>query len=519
MSSPFENLVRFNTTTTGTGPLTVGSAVSGFFTPAQAGTPDQAVRVYAIRDGANSEMGWGIYTSSGTTLTRNVTVSNTGGTAGTSSISLSGSAQVFFTPRAGDIGPPLNSPLKRLAQMGDDHIVCGYATSTQVGYYSNAIGMSLALSGGRLYLDPRLDKAVAGNRTDQMVARFDADIMANLDKFDILILSGGANDYSSVTPANTIANIKWMMNRVLPFGKIVVYICQPPRNDGIAQAGLYQLAYVNQSISEYCRTQNRIIYIDDWRDGVNPTDAAGGPQTVMTTDGLHRSSFANWFCARQIWSALESVTGPAVALWTNPNDVYSATDNPTGNAIVNPRLTGTSGSVAGTGGVLPGSYNMNKWQGTSPLSAITSSVVANTDGSTGNYMQTSFSASAASANETFDINCYNDTAPVGIAVGDNFRGQIELEMPAPLVNIKDITLTLLVLLNDYSTSLLMLSHQFIANKIPSITIGQKVLLQTPIGTLPTGGVDVLFILSQTYDATTTASGIIRMSAPVIRKIV
>lgn len=92
------NLARMTTATTGTGTITLGSAVSGYLTFAQAGASSGDVVSYAINDGANSEIGTGTYTTSGTTLTRTVTKSTNSNTA----ISLSGSAQVFITARAED---------------------------------------------------------------------------------------------------------------------------------------------------------------------------------------------------------------------------------------------------------------------------------------------------------------------------------------------------------------------------------------------------------------------------------
>lgn len=93
------NLARMTTATTGTGTITLGSAVSGYLTFAQAGISNADVVSYAISDGANSEIGTGTYTSAGTTLTRTVTKSTNSNTA----INLSGSAQVFITPRAEDL--------------------------------------------------------------------------------------------------------------------------------------------------------------------------------------------------------------------------------------------------------------------------------------------------------------------------------------------------------------------------------------------------------------------------------
>lgn len=93
------NLAKVTTATTGTGTITLGSAQTGFLTFAQAGVTDGQVVSYGIRDGSNSEVGYGTYTASGTTLTRNVTTSTNSNNA----INLSGSAEVYITARAEDI--------------------------------------------------------------------------------------------------------------------------------------------------------------------------------------------------------------------------------------------------------------------------------------------------------------------------------------------------------------------------------------------------------------------------------
>lgn len=90
------NLARMSTATTGTGTITLGSAVTGFLSFAQAGISDGQVVWYAIKDGSNTELGYGTYTSSGTTLTRNVVTSTNSNAA----INLSGSAEVAITPSA-----------------------------------------------------------------------------------------------------------------------------------------------------------------------------------------------------------------------------------------------------------------------------------------------------------------------------------------------------------------------------------------------------------------------------------
>jgi hypothetical protein len=110
------NLVKVTTATVGTGTMTLGSAVSGFLTPALAGAVTGATYSYGITDGTNSEAGYGVWTSGTNTLTRTVLASTNSNAA----ISLSGTAKVYFTPTSRDFdnivtdsitlgGPPDNT--------------------------------------------------------------------------------------------------------------------------------------------------------------------------------------------------------------------------------------------------------------------------------------------------------------------------------------------------------------------------------------------------------------------------
>lgn len=100
------NRAKMGTSTTGTGTITLGSAITKYQTFAAAGASDADVVRYVIEDGDAWEIGEGTYTTSGTTLSRTLLESSTG-----SLLNLTGNAEVFIDAAAEDVsaGPTVTT--------------------------------------------------------------------------------------------------------------------------------------------------------------------------------------------------------------------------------------------------------------------------------------------------------------------------------------------------------------------------------------------------------------------------
>lgn len=159
------NLARMTTATTGTGTITLGAAVVGALSFSSAGVSDGENITYAIQDGSNSEIGRGVYTASGTTLTRSVLKSTNSNTA----ISLSGSAEVFITPAAEDL-LDASPPGGRLTLTTATPRLTSTVSAATTIYYSPYVSRFVPLYNGTSFdmydIGGELKNATANTTTD-----------------------------------------------------------------------------------------------------------------------------------------------------------------------------------------------------------------------------------------------------------------------------------------------------------------------------------------------------------------
>jgi len=157
------DLVRVVTSTTGQGTITLGPAVDGFLTFAEAGVQNGDVVSYGLRtlDGQHAEVGEGTYSSSGPTMTRSVSASTNGGDP----IDLDGPAVIFITPRAVDfllaavaadfrVGTALNKALTPKAVWDGAEYVSLTDASTIAVDMSAGFNFQVTLGGNRTLGNP-----------------------------------------------------------------------------------------------------------------------------------------------------------------------------------------------------------------------------------------------------------------------------------------------------------------------------------------------------------------------------
>ena len=146
------NRAKMDTSTTGSGTITLGSAVDGYQSFADAGVADSDVVQYVIEDGNSWEIGTGTYSATGTSLTRTPSESSNAGAA----ISLTGAAEVFITAVADD--------LNRLQNAGSTKVE---ATSTGATVTGN-IAVTGTVDGRDIASDgSKLDGIESGATADQ----------------------------------------------------------------------------------------------------------------------------------------------------------------------------------------------------------------------------------------------------------------------------------------------------------------------------------------------------------------
>lgn len=141
----FINRAKQETATTGTGPITLGTAPSGFQTFADAGAVDGTALPYVIEDQGAWEIGLATPSASATVLARTVIETSNPGNA---ALNLSGNAVVYSGPSAVDFAPINDAAASAWQTWSSEKIASAIAarqlSATSVSHVSGVIDVDVA---------------------------------------------------------------------------------------------------------------------------------------------------------------------------------------------------------------------------------------------------------------------------------------------------------------------------------------------------------------------------------------
>lgn len=350
------NRAKMDTSTTGSGTITLGSAVEGYQSFADAGVADSDVVQYVIEDGSSWEIGTGTYSATGTSLTRTPSESSNAGAA----ISLTGAAEVFITAVADDLNRLQNAGTTKVEATSTGATVTGDLAVT-----GTVDGRDIASDGSKL------DGIESGATADQSASEIltaiktvdgsgsglDAD---TLDSYHATDFVGAAGDtmtgdllvQSDIKATGQIRATGWWNTNTGTTGSGIAteigvsngegYILSYNRDN--ATYGDLNFAAVNFNFDERGGTTT-IEGNEIWHAG---NDGSGSGLDADTVDGLHESTFMrksanahlnmNNYTLQNVNDITFNDPGPNEGLrWLGGNDwrIYESPDDLTTNSAGN----------------------------------------------------------------------------------------------------------------------------------------------------------------------------------------
>lgn len=240
---------------------------------------------------------------------------------------------------------------------------------------------------------------VSGERTDEMLARFDEDVLAYNPGW-VHIMAGLNDIQRGDSSETTIFYLRSMYQRALQNGIRVIASTILPSvviNNSVRRT---KLAQINQWIKSYARATPGMVLSDAYIAWADP--ATGDPASGLTGDGTHPTNFG----ARAIGQCIAAAMAPEIGV--QPQFVQSVNldfFNAIYNGMANGNnASGTNGYVNATGftGNGPDGWT-NVRSGTS---TAVSSKVARTDYRQGTFAQ--LAATIVGNNETVAYNLRTD---------------------------------------------------------------------------------------------------------------
>lgn len=241
----------------------------------------------------------------------------------------------------------------RLLHMSDSFAAQQQGSDGQgiwVGPYGFGKAME-AYSRGKFRCDYDNISGVMGETSSDMLERFDRDITARKNFFDVCVIDTGRNEQAEtkLDGDTSVTNIINLIKKVRNLGK-ECWVVTPniPRTFGPLSANNQKVrGYVNRQVMKYCR-ENNVRYIDLYPSLVDPTVTTGAFAPGLSDDTLH----VNTAGGRMMGKAGVAQAGSKYPdAYRNQQvwDLYDSALNPYGNALNLagagvPQLLGTTGT-------------------------------------------------------------------------------------------------------------------------------------------------------------------------------
>lgn len=175
---------------------------------------------------------------------------------------------------------------------------------------------------------------VGGNRYDQMLARFDTDVLAY--DSDWVFIGSPTNSVTNGDSTATITGqLTEMLDKCAAAGRRVVVHCIPPRDQFTTADKKRVVAEVNEFIFNLANTRRGVIPVDVWSPLANTSNGEMASKMTVnispanTEDGTHYSIAAAARVGRATASALNGTYPPSPPQTANAVDPRSVIANPT----------------------------------------------------------------------------------------------------------------------------------------------------------------------------------------------
>jgi lysophospholipase L1-like esterase len=237
-----------------------------------------------------------------------------------------------------------------------------------------------ALSAGVLHCPIEANAGIRSDTTAMILARVPAHVTAcKALGITRVVYLGGTNDRPNITVATTMANILAAIKLYNDAGISVDLISELPRGNGSSQ---YELSTAQGKADHYAShvqmealrgTNPKLTVINAWDTWVDP--ASGTNYYVLpglSYDQIHPGKPGAKRVADVSTPQLLQETGMTTTLLPLTAAIYNATTAPQGSLLLNPMMTGTTGTKESTASGITGAFVPDGWKlGASNITGLT----------------------------------------------------------------------------------------------------------------------------------------------------